>query len=64
MSIRLWDGEKEWVQARTFVDHDHSVHAVRFMPGDTVFVSASRDRTVKMWSVESGYVLRPCGIVV
>lgn len=59
MSIRLWDGEKDWVQARTFVDHDHSVHAVRFMPGDTVFVSASRDRTVKMWSVESGCVLHP-----
>ncbi|QRW17304.1 nuclear distribution protein PAC1 [Rhizoctonia solani] len=58
MSIRLWDGEKEWVQARTFVDHDHSVHAVRFLPGDTTFVSASRDRTVKMWSVESGHCIK------
>ena len=34
--------------------HDHNVSSVAFMPSGDYIVSASRDKTIKMWEVATG----------
>ena len=34
--------------------HDHNVSSVTFMPSGDSIVSASRDKTIKMWEVSTG----------
>ena len=44
--------------------HDHNVSSVQFMPSGDFIVSASRDKTMKMWEVATGWVLMLyCSIV-
>ena len=38
--------------------HDHTVSSARFMPGDQFIVSASRDRTIRIFDVSSTFVIR------
>lgn len=35
--------------------HDHNVSSVAIMPNGDHIVSASRDKTIKMWEVATGY---------
>ncbi|XP_037410817.1 uncharacterized protein LOC119274251 isoform X2 [Triticum dicoccoides] len=52
--IKLWNWEKGWECIRTFTGHSSSVKQVKFNPHDAnTFVSASNDRTVKIWRVVS-----------
>lgn len=37
-----------------FVGHDHNVSSVAIMPNGDHIVSASRDKTIKMWEVATG----------
>lgn len=37
--------------------HDHNVSGVGFLPNGDFIVSASRDKTIKMWEVATGCVL-------
>lgn len=37
--------------------HDHNVSSISFMPSGDHLVSSSRDKTIKMWDVSTGYVL-------
>lgn len=54
MLIKLWDWEKGWELMQTFEGHTHYVMQVEFNPKDTnVFASASLDRTVKIWGLNS-----------
>lgn len=39
-----------------FSGHDHNVSSVAIMPNGDHIVSASRDKTIKMWEVATGYV--------
>jgi len=34
--------------------HDHNVSSVAIMPNGDHIVSASRDKTIKMWEVQTG----------
>ena len=36
--------------------HDHNVSSVTFVPSGDHIVSSSRDKTIKMWEVSTGYV--------
>jgi platelet-activating factor acetylhydrolase IB subunit alpha len=54
--IKIWDSQNEWKNTKTFPGHDHSISSVRFMPGDEHIVSASRDRTIRVFNIASTFV--------
>lgn len=66
LTIKLWDPSDEYKNIRTLTGHDHSVSAVRFIPSGAagtpecgnLLVSASRDRTLRIWDVSTGYCVR------
>jgi platelet-activating factor acetylhydrolase IB subunit alpha len=51
--IKIWDSQNEWKNTKTFTGHDHSISSVRFMPGDEHIVSASRDKTIRIFNIAS-----------
>jgi platelet-activating factor acetylhydrolase IB subunit alpha len=66
LTIKLWDPSDEYKNTRTLPGHDHSISSIRFIPsgaagaplsGNTL-VSVSRDQTVKIWDVTTGYCLK------
>ena len=66
LTIKLWDPSDEYKNIRTLPGHDHSVSAVRFIPSGAagapssgnLLVSASRDKTLKIWDVSTGYCVK------
>ena len=54
MSIRLWDFTT-YSCVKTLQGHDHNVSSVAFMPSGDFLISSSRDKTIKMWEVATGY---------
>lgn len=65
MSIKLWDPANEYKNIRTLLGHDHSVSAVRFIPlgaagssSANLLVSASRDKTLRIWDATTGYCMK------
>lgn len=57
LTIKLWDPANEYKNIRTLHGHDHSISTVRFTQDGERLVSASRDKTIRVWEVSSGYVL-------
>ncbi len=56
LTIKLWDPADDYKNIRTLPGHDHSVSAVRFIPSTgNLLVSASRDHTLKIWDVNTGF---------
>lgn len=50
MLIKLWDWEKKWQCSQVFEGHSHYVMMIVLNPKDNnQFVSASLDRTIKVW---------------
>lgn len=66
LTIKLWDPADEYKNVRTLPGHDHSVSAVRFIPSGAagaptsgnLLVSASRDATLRIWDVTTGYCVK------
>ncbi|KAI1189340.1 WD domain-containing protein [Nemania serpens] len=66
LTIKLWDPSDEYKNIRTLPGHDHSVSAVRFIPSGAagapssgnLLVSASRDKTLRVWDVSTGYCVK------
>lgn len=66
LTIKLWDPSDEYKNIRTLPGHDHSVSAVRFIPSGSagaplsgnLLVSTSRDRTLRIWDVTTGYCVK------
>ena len=66
LTIKLWDPSDEYKNIRTLPGHDHSVSAVRFVPSGAagspasgnLLVSASRDHTLRVWDVTTGYCVK------
>ncbi|CAF3825458.1 unnamed protein product [Rotaria sp. Silwood1] len=54
MTIKLWDWDAQWALKQTFEGHTHYVMQIAINPkDDNSFASASLDRTVKVWQLES-----------
>ena len=66
LTIKLWDPSDEYKNTRTLPGHDHSISAVRFVPSGVagaplsgnLLISASRDKTLRLWDVTTGYCLK------
>jgi platelet-activating factor acetylhydrolase IB subunit alpha len=61
LTIKLWDPANDYKNIRTFLGHDHSVSAVRFIPSEAagnLLVSASRDKALKIWDVTNGFCVK------
>jgi platelet-activating factor acetylhydrolase IB subunit alpha len=66
LTIKLWDPNDEYKNIRTLPGHDHSVSAVRFIPSGAagspssgnLLVSASRDKSLRIWDVSTGYCVK------
>ena len=61
LSIKLWDGERNYICVKTLRGHDHNVSQVLFMPSlidkskEEHILSCSRDQTIKLWEISSGF---------
>jgi platelet-activating factor acetylhydrolase IB subunit alpha len=58
MSLKLWDTANEYKNVKTMHGHDHTVSSVKFTPSGDHVVSASRDKTIRLWEVATGWVYR------
>ncbi len=66
LTIKLWDPSDEYKNIRTLPGHEHSISAVRFIPSGAagapssgnLLVSASRDQTLRIWDVSTGYCVK------
>lgn len=54
MSIKLWDFTQTYECFKTMLGHDHNVSSVSFVPAGDFVLTASRDKTIKMWEVATG----------
>lgn len=54
LTIKLWDTSNDYNNVKTLHGHDHSVSSVKFTPDGDMLVSASRDKTIRVWEVASG----------
>ncbi|KAL1870792.1 hypothetical protein VTK73DRAFT_2516 [Phialemonium thermophilum] len=66
LTIKLWDPADQYQNIRTLPGHDHSISSIRFIPSGAagapssgnLLVSASRDKTLRIWDVTTGYCLK------
>ncbi len=56
LTIKLWDTANDYTNTKTLHGHDHSVSSVRFTPDGDLLLSASRDKTIRIWEFASGWV--------
>ncbi|CAG8475798.1 10518_t:CDS:2 [Racocetra fulgida] len=54
LTIKVWDLQNDYKCVKTLYGHDHSVSSVAFLPSGDIIVSASRDKTIKLWEMSSG----------
>lgn len=59
LSIRVWDPSHKFANTQTLVGHDHTVSAVTVATDPSTnkefIVSASRDKTVRVWELATGF---------
>lgn len=58
LTIKLWDPNSDYSNIRTLTGHDHTISSVRFTPEGTHLISGSRDKTIRIWEVKTGYAIR------
>ena len=66
LTVKLWDPADGYRNIRTLAGHDHTVSSVRFIPSGAssapssgnLLVSSSRDMTLRIWDIQTGYCVR------
>ncbi|KAJ1918781.1 Lissencephaly-1 [Mycoemilia scoparia] len=57
LTLRLWDIENEYQCSKTMYGHDHCVSSLAFLGPDKI-ISGSRDETIKIWELRTGYCVQ------
>ncbi|PWA03219.1 hypothetical protein BB558_000629 [Smittium angustum] len=57
LTVRVWDSQNDYKNIKTLYGHDHSVSSVCFLGPDKI-ISASRDKTIKIWEFNTGYCIK------
>lgn len=57
-TIKIWDPRNDYTNVRTLCGHDLPVTSVRFLQGENHLVSTSRDASIRIWDVVTGYCIR------
>ena len=58
MTIKLWDLNNDYICSKTFHGHDHNVSYVNFVMDCDYIISCSRDKTIKLWEINTGFNTR------
>lgn len=66
LTIKLWNPADDYQNIRTLTGHVHSVSAIRFIPSGAsgapssgnLLVSASRDQSLRIWDITTGFCVR------
>ena len=58
--MKLWDFKPDgnYDCVKTLRGHDHNISKVAFLSSGGVVVSCSRDTTIKLWQVDTGYCIQ------
>jgi pre-mRNA-processing factor 17 len=56
--VKIWDVYNKRRVLRTVFGHNHGVTAINFSPDGSRFLTASLDRTCKLWDTETGLCIR------
>ncbi|KAF8584526.1 dynein regulator [Ramaria rubella] len=56
--VKLWNVDNDYQNFATLRGHEHSVSSARFLPGDDRVVSASRDQTIRIWSIATTHCIK------
>ena len=54
LTIKIWDTQNDYICIKTLYGHDHSISSCVFLPNNDFIMSASRDKTIKIWELASG----------
>lgn len=57
LTLKVWDVADEYKCVRTLHGHDHCVSSVSFLGSDKL-VSASRDKTIRIWELSTGFCIK------
>ena len=58
LSVKLWDAKADYKCVKTLMGHDHSVSSVIFSISGDMIISASRDKTIKIWETSTGFCVK------
>jgi platelet-activating factor acetylhydrolase IB subunit alpha len=58
MQVRVWDFTGGYECVRTLKGHEHNVTSVQWMPNGDHLLSAGRDKTIKIWDMQTGYCVK------
>lgn len=58
LTIKIWDADSEYRCIQTLQGHDHSVSSIDIVPSGELLISASRDKSIRVWEMATGYCVK------
>lgn len=55
MTIKIWEIGSSYACVKTLNGHEHSVSSVQYINNNDYILSGSRDKSIKLWEVATGY---------
>lgn len=58
LTIKLWDLANDYQCCKTFYGHEHNISYVDFVLGGDYLLSCSRDKSIRLWEISTGFCKR------